>query len=306
MAAAKSKSKPSAADRQKIVARLLKTLKNEFGNQPNYEQRPVLETMVFATCLEDATFDSAEAVFARLTGDFYDWNEVRVSTIAELEPVFDGVPNPALRAHRIRGILHYVFDHQYSYDFDAIRRKTMELAQKQLSKIKFLTPFARNWLLQAALGNHVVPADGKMIHCAVWLGLIPPGTTGDSAADALKSYSRKADGPAFTWFLKALSVSSKAQVILDTDVSVKSVEAGDTDVSLATSEERLSDVMSGKARRRQTAQARSVAKKKAAKAEARKKAAKKTATKAVPKNAAKPAATQKTVVKKKTAKKKKK
>lgn len=304
MAAAKSKSKPSAADRAKIVARLLKQLKKEFGNQPKYEQRPVLETMVFATCLEDATFDGAEKVFGRLTGDFIDWNEVRVSTISELEPVFDGIPDPALRAHRIRGILHYVFDHQYSYDFDAIRRKTMELAQKQLSKIKFLTPFARNWLLQVALGNHVIPADASMTRCAVWLGLVPPGTTDETAGDALKSYTRKSDGPAFAWMLKSLSVSSQADVILDTDVSVKAVEAGDVDVDLATAEERLADVLSGRAKRRHAAQARSAAKKKAA---TKKKTAKKAVKKAPKQKAAvKKKAAKKKVVKKKAAKKKKK
>ena len=274
MAAAKSKSKSSAADRQKIVTRLLKQLKKEFGGLPRYEQLPVLETMIFATCLEDATFEAAQAAFDRLTGDFFDWNEVRVSTISELEPVFDGLPEPALRAHRIRGILHYVFDHQYSYDFDAIRRKTMELAQKQLAKIKYLTPFARNWLLQTALGNHVVPADGNIIRCSVWLGLIPPGSGDDTAADALKSYTRKADGSEFTWLVKSLSVSSKAQFILGMDLSPKGIE--DTDCSLETADERLIDVLSGRAKRRHAAQDRASAAKKAAekeKAAAKKKAA---------------------------------
>jgi len=275
MAAAKSKSKSSAADRQKIVTRLLKQLKKEFGGLPKYEQLPVLETMIFATCLEDANFEAAQAAFERLTGDFFDWNEVRVSTISELEPVFDGLPEPALRAHRVRGILHYVFDHQYSYDFDAIRRKTMELAQKQLAKIKYLTPFARNWLLQAALGNHVVPADDHMIRCSVWLGLIPPGTTNDTAADALKSYTRKADGSEFTWLLKSLSVSSKAEFILHTDLSPKAVE--ELDCALETSDERLVDLLSGRAKRRHAAQDRAQAARKAADKE--KAAAKKAADK---------------------------
>jgi len=265
MAAAKSKSKSSAADRQKIVTRLLKQLKKEFGGLPRYEQLPVLETMIFATCLEDATFSGAQAAFERLTGDFFDWNEVRVSTISELEPVFDGVPEPALRAHRVRGILHYVFDHQYSYDFDAIRRKTMELAQKQLAKIKYLTPFARNWLLQTTLGNHVIPADGHMIRCSVWLGLVPPGTGDDTAADALKSYTRKADGSEFAWLVKSLSVSSKAQFILGMDLSPKGIEG--TDCSLETADERLTDLLSGRAKRRHAAQDRASAAKKAAEKE---------------------------------------
>ncbi len=258
MAAAKSKSKSSAADRQKIVTRLLKQLKKEFGGLPKYEQLPVLEAMIFATCLEDAIFEAAQAAFDRLTGDFFDWNEVRVSTISELEPVFDGLPEPALRAHRVRGILHYVFDYQYSYDFDAIRRKTMELAQKQLTKIKYLTPFARNWLLQTTLGNHVVPADGHMIRCSVWLGLVPPGSGDDTAADALKSYTRKADGLEFTWLVKSLSVSPKAQFILDMDLSPKGIE--DTDCSLATANDRLIDVLSGRAKRRHAAQDRAAKK----------------------------------------------
>ena len=90
MAAAKSKT----PDKSKVLARLLKLLKKEFGGLPKREQLPVLEAMVFSVCLENSSYEAADAAFGRLKSDFFDWNEVRVSTISELEPVFEGVYEP--------------------------------------------------------------------------------------------------------------------------------------------------------------------------------------------------------------------
>lgn len=240
MAAAKTKT----VDRQDVIARLTKSLKKEFGTAPKREATPVLEMMVFALCLEDSGFEAARTVVERLKKNFFDWNEIRVSTISELEPVFAGLHQPEWRAFRVRGLLYYVFDHQYSYDFDAIKKKTQELAQKQLQKIKHLTPFVRNYLLQSMMGNHIIPVDQKMIRLAVWLGLLPFGIDPEGAADTLKSLVRKSEGPEFFWLLKSVSVCEKAIPVADHpgfDIPA--------DEALETADSRLTDLLAGKAAR---------------------------------------------------------
>ena len=207
--------KSSTVDKQALVAKLTKILKKEFGNPPKRESLPVLETLIHAICMENADYDSALVAFDRLRNDFFDWNEVRVSTISELEPTFAGLEQAEWRALRVRFLLLYVFDHQYSFDFDGLKKKTLDLAHKQLTKIKHLTAFARNYLLQHMLGNHIIPLDDKMCRTAIWLGLLPIGTTEDEGAEALKSVIRKAEGAEFTHLLKCLSVWPKAKVILD-------------------------------------------------------------------------------------------
>lgn len=236
--AAKSKS----ADRATVVGKLVKLLKKEFGPAPKRETLPVLETIIYAICLENSHPDEAMAGFQRLKSSFIDWNEIRVSTISELEPVFIGLPQPEWKAMRVRYFLFYIFDHQYSYDFDALKKKTLELAQKQLQKIKHLTPFVRNYLFQTTLGNHVIPMDRQMVRAAQWLGLLPDGCDEDVAADALKGVIRKSDGPEFFWLLKSLSVCSKLAPVLK-DMTVPSDEA---DALLESAESRLTDVLAGR------------------------------------------------------------
>lgn len=310
MAAAKTKT----TDKSKVLGRLLKLLKKEFGGIPKREQLPVLEAMVFAACLENSSYEAADAAFGRLRDDFFDWNEVRVSTIAELEPVFEGVYEPEWCAMRVRYLLYYVFDHQFSYDFDGIKKKSFDLANKQVSKIKHLTPFCRNYLLQKCLSSHVVPVDEKMVRTAIWLGLIPVGADENSGAELLKGFIRKADTPEFFWLLKSLSVSKHGDVILE--MSPKG-DHPELEFDLEDAEDRLKDVLSGRARKRMQSAKRAAEKKaeeekaaRAARKTSRKKAATKTTTKkkktAAKKSAAKSTAAtkKKTAAKKKTTKKK--
>ncbi len=90
-----------------------------------------------------------------------------------------------------------------------LRRKTLELATKQLFKIRDLSPFDRNYTLQSALGTHVVPADRLMTNAAIWIGLAAPGETPEQAAETLKSAVRKADVPVFAHYLRCLSVDPR-------------------------------------------------------------------------------------------------
>ncbi len=235
--------KSSLADKQTIVGKLTKRLKKEFGGLPKRESLPVLESLIYAICLEDVSYEEADAAYSKLVSSYHDWNEIRVTTISELESVFTGIENGEWRAMRIRHLLYYIFDHQYSYDFDGIKKKSQELIHKQLTKIKHLTPFVRNWLLQNSLGNHVIAQDTKMCRLAIWLGLLPPETSVEDSAEALKSLIRKADGLEFAYLFKCAAVSPKSKFIAKLDLSHHASE-------ISAAETHLDDLLSGKAGRR--------------------------------------------------------
>jgi hypothetical protein len=296
--------KSKSVDRPKIVARLMKLLKKEFGGLPKRESLPCLETMVYGICLENSTFEAADAAYERLTSEFFDWNEIRVSTVTELEPVFEGLSEPHWRAQRIRHLLYYVFDHQYSWDFDGLKRKKLDLTTKQLSKIKYLPPFVCHYLMLVSLGTHALPVDDRMVKAAVWTGILPAGCDEESGAELLKSFIRKADCLEFFWYLKSLSVSPKAAFLEDWKPSIDEPGA---DISDA--EERVGLILSGSAKRSAAASARKETVKKTVAAAAKKPAVaakKTTASKAKKKTASPPKKTTATKAKKKTAAKAKK
>src|SRR5580658_4354642 len=196
-------------DKLTLGKKLVALLKKRYPSPPSHQERPVLETLLYAICLEDASVEQADAAFEKLLHAFHDLNELRVSSITELSTVFEGMLSADWRAHRVRNVLHYVFEKNFEFAFEGLRRKTLELATKQLSKIRDLSPFVRNFALQNALETHVVPVDRLMTNAAVWLGFVPAGESPEHAAETLKSAARKVDVAVFVHYLRCLAVDPR-------------------------------------------------------------------------------------------------
>src|SRR5882672_9707436 len=150
VAANRSKS----ADKHEVCRKVTVLLKKTYSASLPKQELPVLETLLYAVCLENSTPDQAGAVYARLLNAFHDLNEVRVSSISELHPLFVDLSDPEWRAARVKSSLQYVFETNYAFDFESLRRKTADLATKQLSKIPSLSSFVRAYVMQRCLGSH--------------------------------------------------------------------------------------------------------------------------------------------------------
>jgi endonuclease-3 len=196
-------------DKQEVCRKVTSLLKKAYAGAAPKRELPVLETLLYAVCLENNSVAQADAVYARLLNAFHDLNEVRVSSITELQPVFDDVAEPEWRALRVKSTLQYVFESNYAFDFESLKRKTTELAIKQLSKIHSLSHFVRAYVLQHSLDSHVLPIDARMHAALTWLGLAEPGATSDQVAEALRPFVRKADAPQFCHLLRSLATDPK-------------------------------------------------------------------------------------------------
>jgi endonuclease-3 len=205
VAANRSKS----ADKQEVCRKVTSLLKKAYSATPPKQDLPVLETLLYAVCLENSAPGQAGAVYAKLLNAFHDLNEVRVSSISELQPVFVELSDPEWRAARVKGALQYVFETNYAFDFDSLRRKSAELAAKQLSKIPALSPFVRSYVMQHCLGSHVLPIDDRMHAALVWLGLAERDETPEQSSEHLRSFVRKADAPLFCHLLGCLANDPK-------------------------------------------------------------------------------------------------
>jgi hypothetical protein len=211
-----STNKVKSVDKLTLGKKLVSVLKKRYSQPLPKQDRPVLETLLYAVCLEDTSVELADGAYERLWSAFHDLNELRVSSITELVThVFDGMPDPDWRAHRVRNILQYVFEKHFEFAFEGLRRKTLELATKQLFKIRDLSPFVRNYALQTALETHVVPVDRLMTNASIWLGLVPPAESPEQAAESLKSTARKVDVPVFSHYLRCLAVDPRLVKLLE-------------------------------------------------------------------------------------------
>lgn len=198
--------KLKASDKQAIARRVMTVLKKRYGGALPRHDRPVLETILFAALLENSTHAEAEAAYNHLRQAFHDLNEIRVSSVSEIEQTLQGLAQAEWKALRIRETLQHTFEKYYRFDIEDLRRKTHDLAEKELGKIKYLTPFIHEHFLQQCLDAHVVPVDEITREALVWLGFVgPDSATTASVSEEMKAAVRKQDAPLFCHLVRCVA-----------------------------------------------------------------------------------------------------
>jgi endonuclease-3 len=168
-------------------AKLHKVLKKHYSAVAPDANRSVLEHLLFAGCAENATYSAAEEAFAALVHTFFDWNEIRVSSVRELSEVMSGLPDPAAAATRVKRVLQSAFEATYSFDLDELRKQNLGPAVERLEKIDGTTKYTVAYVVQAALGGHSIPIDSGAMGV---LHLLDIATDEDAAAGIVHGLER--------------------------------------------------------------------------------------------------------------------
>ncbi|WP_437229831.1 hypothetical protein SH661x_001647 [Planctomicrobium sp. SH661] len=195
-----------AADKQTILKKLITEMKRRFGGSVPKQNRPAFETLLYAICLEDVGSEEADAAYTQLLEPFFDMNEIRVSSVSQIEEALGDLRGADWKALRIREALQHVFEKFYAFDLEFLKRKTQEQAVKELAQIPYQTPFVRGYVVQHVLGAHVLPIDHSALLLLQWLGLADAGMDGETAAEEIKAGIKKADGVLLCHLLKSVSV----------------------------------------------------------------------------------------------------
>jgi endonuclease-3 len=205
--------------------------------------RQVLDIMLYACCLENQSPAEADKCYDRFRQLFPDLNEARVSQVSEIEPAFPGLADGEWRAFRIRATLQFVFEKSFTFEFESLKKKTLELAVKQLARLKHATPFIRSYTLQSAVGAHILPIDDAMKRLLVWMGLAEAAQSEDEIGESLKSSVRKAEAVLFCQAFRMAATHERVRGRLP-ELSETPPDGYDPSTAL----ERLSDLLAGKAK----------------------------------------------------------
>lgn len=146
-------------NRQQLVAKLHKALRAAYKPVEVDAKRPLLEQVLYACCLENAPYDLAAKAFRRLGEAYFDLNEVRVTTVAELAEVLHDLPDPARAALALRRVLQGVFESTYSFSLDNAKKHSIAHGIKTLEGIHGIPPFVVAFIGSTALGGHFIPLD---------------------------------------------------------------------------------------------------------------------------------------------------
>ncbi|MDB4481296.1 hypothetical protein N9049_02545, partial [bacterium] len=131
----------SAKNRADLITKLHKFVKKEYQVITPPSNRSVLEHMIYGCCLENSTFDAADDAFARLQENYFDWNEVRVTTVAELAESCRNLSDPTAAAKSLKKTLHGIFEHYYQFDLDFLKKENLSKAVQTFQKFNGVSQF---------------------------------------------------------------------------------------------------------------------------------------------------------------------
>lgn len=183
-------------NRMSLLTKVHKVLKKHYKPIVPTE-RPLLETLLFAACLENATYETADKAYAALSTGFFDWNEVRVTTVKELSELLHMLPDPVRASECAKKTLQGVFESTYSFDIEAMRKLNLGQVTQKLEKIDGITPFAVALATQWALHGHAIPVDRALLEAFRVLGVVTPAEAGAGTVPGLEKAISKSKGIEF-------------------------------------------------------------------------------------------------------------
>ena len=120
----------------------------------------VLEAVIYGLCHEATTREQANQALSRFKDGFFDWNEVRVSSIEEIQTTLAGLSDTEARGQRIRRFLRQLFERTYGFSLEAQTKKSLKDAIKSLQEYEALgSDYVLATVIQQALGGHAIPVD---------------------------------------------------------------------------------------------------------------------------------------------------
>lgn len=192
-AAPKAVEKPPA--RGPLIAKLHKALKAHYKPTPPNQSRPLLDQVLFACCLENAPPALAEKAFAKLVEGYFDLNEIRVTTVAELAESLVDLPDPGRAALALRRVLQSVFESTYTFSLDQARKHSLAHGVRTLEQLHGVTPFVVHHVASTALGGHFVPLDLGALTALYLCGVITQAEYDSGKVPGLeRTISKKAAG----------------------------------------------------------------------------------------------------------------
>ena len=216
----------STPNRAATLNKTHKVLKRSYKHTPLKGEQPVMESLLFACCLENARHDAAQQAYVNVQAAFFDWNEIRVSTVKELAEAMDNLPEPLEAGARLKGVLQSVFESDYSFDLEQLKKQNIGAAVKRLQKLQGATAFNVAYATQTALGGHSIPVDAGTLGALFVLGVISEAEAKDAVVPGMERAIPKSKGQEFGALLHELGadyfVNPFSQSLRDTLLSIAS------------------------------------------------------------------------------------
>lgn len=157
-----------------MISKLQGLLKKNFKPAAASPGRPLLEHVLYGALLEEAPVDLADEGYAKCEQEFFDWNEVRVTSVTELAEVLAHLPAPTSTAVRLKRCLQGIFESFYTFDIDHLKKENLGKAVAKFETMAGVTPFVLSHVVQHGLGGHAIPVNMSAMRIMSLIGIVTP------------------------------------------------------------------------------------------------------------------------------------
>ncbi len=196
----------STTNRSARITKLFTLLKKRYKPLPPSAGRNLFEHFLYACLLEDGSQEAADEGIARLEQDYFDWNEVRVTTVSELAESFPRLPNATEAASRLKKNLHALFETYYSFDIEEMKKQNLGKTIKDLSEFPAMTSFVLAYIVQQGLGGHAIPINAVGMDLFYYCGIINDAERESDKVPGIERAIPKSKGTEFSSLLHQASL----------------------------------------------------------------------------------------------------
>jgi endonuclease-3 len=195
----------STAEKSREAQKIVNVLKKKYSAPQRREALSVLEALVYAVLADGTTTAKADAAFQRLKDNYFDWNEVRVSALVELQDQLSNLPEPEQRASRLKGSLRFIFESTYGFDLEQLKKVPMKELSVRFEKMPGVSDYLLNRIIRDGLGGTAMPLDSAAIRVLTRLGIVNEKSTADALSASLSRQIPRAKSFEFCHLLSELA-----------------------------------------------------------------------------------------------------
>jgi endonuclease III len=199
----------------KHLKQLLAKARKAGGRAEFHETNDIMEFLLWSILTTYASESRAVAAISKLQAALVDYNELRVSPVAEIVEVV-GADFPYCRpaAEEIARTLHAVFNRLHNLNLDFLKTSPRRTAETFISTLDGIGPHAKAMMILRCLKGHAVPLDVNMYLVLQKSGCIPADISTEPAQRWLASRIKERDIPAFYGSVKRYAAAHAPRKIV--------------------------------------------------------------------------------------------
>ena len=177
----------AARSRSSLISKLHKVLKPHYKPVEPNGDRPLLEHMLFACCLENAPYHAPKKR-SRTWPRRSSIGTKSASAPSKSLPKRCAIcPIPPAAASNLKRMLQTVFESTYSFDLETVKKQNIGAGIKKLAKMEGASPFVVAYATQHGLGGHYIPLDRGALEVLYIVGI---GTEAERASGNVAGLER--------------------------------------------------------------------------------------------------------------------